>query len=278
MAKNYLERWVNAAGIKTFFITSGDGKPVILLHGSATGVSASHNWAKSMGAFAAAGFSVYAPEVVGYGRTDKPAWANNIEAKVKNIVDFMDALCLEEAYFVGNSMGGRLSLGIAADWPKRVKKMVLLGSAGLSLEQAPDAVKSVHERVMSPPSREKMRRLFEFLCYDASIITEEMIDERYELSLLPGAQEALESFMKGMIGQNGAVDLWDMESRVPSIKTPALVISGKYDKIVPTSLMERMVGLLPNARLEVIDKAGHWAQVEQPDRFHELAIGFFKEP
>lgn len=272
MTTEYLGRWINAGGVKTYFLTSGDGEPVVLLHGSAAGVSAVHNWQHSMSPLARAGFSVYAPEFVGYGRTEKPAWANNIEAKEKHILDFMDALCLECVYLVGNSMGGRVSLGIAASRPDRVKKMVLLGSAGLRLARPS---KDVLEIPNFRPSKGTMRKMLEYIYYDKSIVTEEMLEQRYQMSLLPGADQALKSFMKGFVEADGSLHLWDMESSLPKIKLPTLLLWGKGDRLVPVSLGEKMSKILPNARLVVIDKCGHSVQIEHPQKFNDLVINFF---
>jgi 2-hydroxymuconate-semialdehyde hydrolase/2-hydroxy-6-oxo-octa-2,4-dienoate hydrolase len=265
MAGSYLVRWVNAGGIKTRYLTSGEGDPVLLIHGGGAGVSAIHNWQNSMGPLAEAGFSVYAPEVVGLGLTDKPPDGNGIDAKVKHVRNFIDTLCLERVCVVGNSMGGRIALGIACDSPDRVKRMVLMGSTGLPLKPSPELGLLRGYK----PSREKMREMVKAFCFDPSIVTEEVVEARYQMSLLPGAQEAYEGFMSRSSEMA-------MEEKLPSIKTPALLIWGRQDKIVPLELGEKMVRLLPNARLEVIDRCGHWVQVEQSDTFNRLVIGFLK--
>jgi len=271
MSQAYLERWVNAGDIKTRYLTSGNGETLILLHGGGAGVSAVHNWQNSMGPLADAGFSVYAPEIVGFGMTDKPADGNTVAAKVQHVKNFIDALCLDKVNLVGNSLGGRISLGVASDWPGRVKRMILMGSAGMRLEPSP-ALKQLFGYT---PSKEKMRQMVETFCYDASAVTDEMIDLRYQLSLLPGAQDAYEGFMKGISDPTRPSEM-NIEEKLPGIKTPTLLIWGKHDKIVPLSSGERMAQLLPNARLEVLDKCGHWTQIEQTQKFNQLVIDFMK--
>lgn len=272
MAKPYLHRWVNAAGIKTHYLTSGEGDPIILLHGGGAGVSAVHNWQHSMGPMADAGFSVFAPEVVGFGLTDKPTNGNGILAKIDNVKQMIDALCLDKVNLVGNSMGGRISLGIAMDWPDRINKIVLMGSGGMPLLKPSPELATLFSY---KPSKENMRKMVEGFCYDGSVITDEMIDMRLQMSNLPGAQAAYEAFMKGIADPQERQQM-DVSAELHKVKTECLLIWGKQDKVIPLSMGEEMVKMLPNARLEVIDKCGHWVQIEHASKFASMVTRFFK--
>ena len=86
MAEEILERWIDVGGIKTHHLTAGNGEPIVLLHGGALGVSAAENWNRNLAALAAGGFSVYAPEIVGSGETDKPPGCHAIAAKMPGLV------------------------------------------------------------------------------------------------------------------------------------------------------------------------------------------------
>ena len=270
MKNVYLNRWVKAGEVKTHYLTSGEGEPVILLHGGGPGVSAVHQWRHNMGPLADAGFSVYAPEVVGYGLTDKPANGNSMEAKVKHVKDFIDALCLEKVFLVGNSLGGMISHGVAIDWPDRVKRLVLLGGGAIRSRQPPQGLKNL---IDYSPSKENIRSICESLCLDPSFVTDEMVEQRYQMSLLPGAQEAFQAFMDRL--KNGTW-LGDMENRLGEITTPTLLIWGKQDRMVPLDLGKKLEKQLPNARLEVVENAGHWVQIEHSQKFNALTIEFFQ--
>ena len=224
-----------------------------------------------MGPLAEAGFSVYAPDIVGFGLSDKPADGNTVEAKAQHVKNFIDAVCLESFSLVGNSLGGRLSLGIAWDWPKRVKRLILTGSVGLRLEPTPE----LRLLLGYTPSKEKMRQLCETLWYDPSLISDEMIESRYQLSLAPDAQAAYEGFMKVISDRNVPSQII-IEEKLPEIHTSTLLIWGKHDRVVPPKLGQRMVELLPNARLEVFEKCGHWVQVEQSRKFNQLVVEFMR--
>jgi pimeloyl-ACP methyl ester carboxylesterase len=242
---------------------------VILLHGGGAGVSAVDNWHQSIGPIADAGFSVYAPEMIGFGMTDKPTDGNTVDAKVRHVKDFIDLLCLDKVGLIGNSLGGRVALGIALDWPTRIKRLVLTGSAGMRLEPSP----MLKQLISYTPSKQKMRQLVEALFHDPSLVTDQMIESRYQLSLLPGAQEAFEGFFKAASDpkHRGAMDI---EDKLPQIQTPALLIWGKQDRAIPVEVGKWMAELLPNARLKVLDNCGHWTQLEQTQKFNQLVINF----
>ncbi|MGH7905462.1 MAG: alpha/beta fold hydrolase [Candidatus Binataceae bacterium] len=263
-----LDRWVNAGGVRTHYLTAGHGEPILLLHGAGMGVSAEHNWRGSTAVLTEKGFSVYAPDIVGFGESDKPAGGNTIESKVQHVKNFIDVLCLERFHLLGNSLGGRITLGIAHDWPHRVKRAILSGAAGLAISFSP-VLRSLAEY---HPSKEKMREYLTNLCYDSALVTDEMVDKRYRLSLLPGAREAYSKFISSANSAEGMTK--GVEEMLPRIQTPTLLIWGKQDRVVPPEIGQKMAALLPNSRLEIIDECGHWAQIEHPDHFHQLVGDF----
>ena len=121
---------VIANGIRTNYHDQGAGKgsPVLLIHGSGPGVTAWANWRLTMPALAT-NFRVLAPDMVGFGYTERPAGVQyNMENWVSHILGFMDALGIEKAHVVGNSFGGGLALALAIRAPQRVDRLVLMGS------------------------------------------------------------------------------------------------------------------------------------------------------
>ena len=100
----------------------GAGPPVVLIHGSGPGVSAWANWRPVLPALATR-FRVIAPDMVGFGYTDRPAGIRyDMAAWVAQALDLMDALGVERAHVVGNSFGGALALALAIRKPQRVKR------------------------------------------------------------------------------------------------------------------------------------------------------------
>ena len=113
---------VDVGGIATNYHRAGDGPPVVLIHGSGPGVSAWANWRLNIDALAEQN-TVYAPDVVGFGFTDRPAgFTYGMDAWRAHLVGFADALGLDRFSLVGNSFGGALALSVATSAPDRVDR------------------------------------------------------------------------------------------------------------------------------------------------------------
>src|SRR5215510_12963901 len=103
-----MEAYVEADGLKTFYVKTGSGFPVVLIHGAAPGASAQVNWQLNVEPLAAAGFTVYAYDQAGYGRSENPEDLA-IEYRVRHARAFVNALELDRYHVVGNSVGGYIA-------------------------------------------------------------------------------------------------------------------------------------------------------------------------
>jgi 2-hydroxymuconate-semialdehyde hydrolase len=264
---------VRAAGINTNYLEAGAGRPVILLHGSGPGVTAFANWNPLLSRLAEH-FHVYAPDLVGFGYTDCPADLEQftLDMWVSHLTGLMSALELSRACFVGNSFGGALALALAARHPERVEKLVLMGSAGLEFPITPGL-----EAVWGyEPSLAGMRKLMETFAYNPGLVTEVIVQSRFEASVRAGAQE---NFVRLFPAPRQArlAGLATPEQTVCSIAQPALIIHGREDAIVPVEVAYRLSALLKHSELHVFGECGHWTQIERRDRFLELVIPFLKD-
>jgi len=175
-----------AAGLRTNYHDQGRGFPVFMIHGSGPGVSAYANWRLAMPVLAQSR-RVIAPDMVGFGFTERPqGMVYNMDAWVTQAVGLMDALALEQVDLVGNSFGGALSLALAIRHPQRVRRLVLMGAAGVDFQITPalDAVWGY------TPSFENMRRVMDLFAYDRKLVTDELVQLRYEAGQRPGFQES----------------------------------------------------------------------------------------
>ena len=121
----YLMTDVN--GYRAYYLKSGTGPPVVLLHG---GASDSRDWLETMKALSHR-YTLYAPDLLGFGQNERNSEGYYLSEFSKFILEFMDTLGLESPVLVGHSFGGRISLDIALQHPERVRKLVLADSAGL---------------------------------------------------------------------------------------------------------------------------------------------------
>lgn len=259
-----------AAGIQTNYLEAGSGDTVILIHGSGPGVTAYANWRLSIPVLAQK-YRVLAPDIAGFGYTERKAdQVYNLNFWVRHLTEWMDAVGVKKAKFVGNSFGGALTLALTARHPERVERFVLMGAAGVNFEMTPglDAVWGYE------PSVENMRELVESFAYDTSFITEDLVKSRYEASVRPGYHESYakifaaprERMIKAMVTP---------EADVRRITQPALVIHGRDDRIVPLSNSYKLHSLIQNSDLHVFGCCGHWTQIERKDQFVKLVMDFF---
>ena len=257
---------VRALDLETNYHEHGHGHPVILLHGSGPGVSAWTNWKKVLPVLAE-DFRVLAPDMAGFGYTErKPDLAYDIKLWVKHLIGFMDALGIEKASLVGNSFGGSLSLAAAARFPDRFDRLVLMGTPCDTFTMTP----GLRAGWSYAPSRENMRNTMAHFPYDPSFITDELVEDRYQASLIPGAQEGLRKLLVEP-REDGDTPLSGMpEKVVASIEHPTLVLHGREDRVIPVEMGLRLGRNMPNAEFHMFGRCGHWVQAERFDAFVAL--------
>ena len=244
----------------------------MLLHGAGPGVTSWANWRKNMPVFSEH-FRVIAPDAPGFGHTERREGQDyNMDFWAKHTVGLMDELGIEKANFVGNSFGGGLTLAIATRYPDRVKRFVLMGSGGLKF------VPSAHVQMTSAyePDFDKMSAILkECFAYDPAIVTDELIQSRYETSRLPGHEECYTAIFAKIKASNMEL-VTTPEEKIAELKHEALVIHGREDTMVPLSCAVRFHELLVNSDLHVFGKCGHWTQIEKQDEFDRMVIEFFQ--
>ncbi|AKH70361.1 putative hydrolase or acyltransferase of alpha/beta superfamily [Spongiibacter sp. IMCC21906] len=248
---------------------SRENPTVILLHGSGPGVTGYANWRLLMPQLEN-DFHVLAPDVIGFGYTDHPeGYEYNMTNWLKFTCDFMDAVGVSKAHFVGNSFGGALSLAMAARHPERVDRFVMMGAAGIRFEMT----EGLREVWGYKPSVEAMRSLMSIFAYRQDLVSEEIIQSRYEASIRPGYQEAYEQlFPEPMQEKLDGLSL--PEEEIAKISHPALLVHGREDVIVPMENSIKGHKLLKNSELHIYGECGHWTQVEKPQAFAQLVKNF----
>jgi pimeloyl-ACP methyl ester carboxylesterase len=260
--------YLDAGGFRTHYHDAGEGAPVLLVHGSGPGVSAWANWRHCVPVLAEVA-RVVAPDLVGYGASDKPndlsyglrLWTNHVWA-------FLDALGLDRVSVVGNSLGGRIALQMAADHPERLDRLVLMGTPGVGMRPT-EGLKALRAY---QPSMDNMRDLLtRYFAVDQSIITDDLVRIRYEASAAPGAHEA---YTQMFADPNSAQDLAITEEQARAVDLPTLIVHGAVDRVVPVDVAWTMFNMLPDADLQVFARCGHWTQIERATDFNAAVIRF----
>ena len=261
-----------ANGIKTNYHDIGSGKPVMLIHGSGPGVTAWANWRLTIPVLAA-GSRVIAPDMVGFGFSERPDGIRyGMDTWVDQAVGLLDALEIESTDIVGNSFGGGLALALAIRHPKRVRKLVLMGSVGVPFTLTP----GLDLAWGYEPSIANMRKLLDVFAYDRNLVTDELAELRYKASIQPGFQEAFSSMFPAP-RQNGVDGLTSREEDIRALPHETLVIHGREDQIIPLSNSLTLASLISRSQLHVFGRCGHWTQIEHAARFNRLVSNFLTE-
>jgi 2-hydroxymuconate-semialdehyde hydrolase len=261
-----------AAGIRTNYHDVGSGAPVLLIHGSGPGVSAWANWRLVMPELARQA-RVIAPDMVGFGFTDRPADVRyDMDNWVGQAIGLLDALGIEQTDLVGNSFGGALALALAIRAPQRVRRLVLMGSVGVPFQITPglDAVWGY------TPSIENMRRLLDLFAYDRKLVNDELALLRYEASIRPGFQESFAAMFPAP-RQRWVDAMASPEEAIRALPHETLVIHGREDQVIPLSNSVTLAHWIPSSQLHVFGHCGHWTQIEHAARFAQLVGNFLAE-
>lgn len=264
---------IDAAGIRTNYHDSGgSGAPVLLIHGSGPGVSAWANWRLVMPTLAQQA-RVIAPDMVGFGYTERPqGFVYSMDAWVRQAVGLLDALGIERTDLVGNSFGGALSLALAIAHPERVRRLVLMGSAGVSfpLTEGLDAVWGY------TPSVENMRAIMDYFAFDQGLMSDDLARLRFEASIRPGFQESFAAMFPAP-RQRWIEALASAEADIRALPHQALVIHGREDRVIPLATSLTLSSWIQRSQLHVYGQCGHWTQIEHAARFARLVADFLTE-
>lgn len=265
--KDFDSAVVDAAGIETYYLEAGGGDAVVLVHGSGPGVSAYANWRLNIEPLARR-LHVFAPDMAGFGSSQKLD-AYGMDLWSRQLVGFLDALGLGEVSLVGNSFGGALALSVAIAHPERVKRLVLMGSMGLSFP----ITEGLDEVWGYEPSLENMRRLIELFAYDRSVITEELVRNRHEASLDPENRQAFSSMFPAP-RQRWVEAMAFPEAQIATVEKETLIFHGRDDQVIPLENSYKLLRLIGPSQLHAFGRCGHWTQIEHSSEFNSIAGNF----
>jgi pimeloyl-ACP methyl ester carboxylesterase len=262
----------DAGGIKTNYLEAGQGKPVILIHGSGPGVTSYANWRLVIPALGEE-FRVVAPDMVGFGFTDRPEGISyGLQTWADQVVALMDGLDIDKASLVGNSFGGSIALRIAAQHPERVDRMVLMGSMGV-----PFQITEGLDRVWGyEPSFENMRRVLDYFAYSRELVNDELAEVRYRGSIQPGFQESFAAMFPAP-RQRWVEAMTTPEEQIRALPHRTLIVHGREDQVIPVETSLKLEELIDNADLKVYSHCGHWSMIERTRDFNRDVRNFLTD-
>ncbi|MGW0179118.1 alpha/beta fold hydrolase [Nocardia sp. NPDC003345] len=257
---------------------AGSGTPLLLLHGSGPGVTGWRNFSGNLEVFAER-FRCLILEFPGFGVSDDFGGHPMVTA-LEAVVRFVDALGLDRVDIVGNSMGGGVALNYAIAHPDRVGKIVTIGGIGKNIfSPGPGEGIRLLQEFTENPTRDRLIAWLYSMVYDPAVVTERMIEERWEQATDPATLESArrmysKAAFTAMVRAMDAADApppWAMLHRV---KAPTLVTWGRDDRVSPLDMALIPMRTIPKAELHVFPDCGHWAMIEQKAAFESAVLAF----
>jgi 2-hydroxy-6-oxonona-2,4-dienedioate hydrolase len=241
-------RWYRVGSLRLHALASADvagsdRAPVVLVHG----LGVSSRYMRPIARHLAPDFEVYAPDLPGFGRSDKPRRVLSIGELADALAAWMDVAGLPRAALVGNSLGCEILVELALRHPGRVERLVLQGPTP------------------EPGARTALRQLGRYALTG--------FFERTPLGWVSVSDYAL-CGVRRMVGTFRHMLADRVEEKLPRVTAPALVVRGTRDRIVSQAWAERVVQLLPHASLAVIPGAAHAANFSYPREFRAAMLPF----
>lgn len=263
---------IQCGAIQTNYHDVGQGEPILLLHGSGPGVSAWANWRLSIQALQQ-DYRLLAPDFAGFGYSLFPEdMPFNRDTWLQQIVDFLDALGLEQVNVIGNSFGGSMALALAIYHPERVKKLILMGSVGVPFELTAglDAVWGY------TPSFENMQAIMKVFAYNQNLVGDDLVQMRYLASTKEDTRAAYERMFPAP-RQQWVNAMSHPEEKVRQIHQPTLMIHGRDDQVIPLATSLTLLNWIENSQLHIFSQCGHWTQIEHAKTFTQLVAHFLAD-
>jgi pimeloyl-ACP methyl ester carboxylesterase len=270
-----------AKGALRYYDSGPDNGPVLLfLHGSGPGVTGWRNFRGVLPTFAEH-FRCLILEFPGFGVSPDFGGHPMIDAQGA-VVPFLDGLGVDKAHVVGNSMGGGVGINFAIRNPDRIGRLVTIGGIGTNIfSPSPSEGIRLLQEFVEDPTRQRLVDWLKSMVYDQSLVTDELIEERWKLASDPGTLEAARR-MYGKAAFSAMTAFMEGADRplpwavMHKVAAPTLLTSGRDDRVSPPDMALIPMRTIPNAELHVFPKSGHWAMIEAKDAFESTVLAFLR--
>jgi pimeloyl-ACP methyl ester carboxylesterase len=284
------EGYLKLGGLTLHHTYGGLGRPIVFIHG--LGSSGYIEWRFNLERFARTN-RVFAPDLPGYGRSDKPAAARyGIPYFARTIDRYLASRRIRDATIVGTSMGGRIALEVALVYPGRVGRLVIVNSLGLGRPKiqpyypmmlvprvGETLLRGMKQGLRWAPSPVIRRFAARFIGARGDLektMSDAYLDDLREMYAAEGYQDAYLATVRSLANPRSYLGGLDVTRRLDRIKAPVLIIWGADDPLLPVAQARRAHSLLPGSKLAVIEGAGHTPQAEKPEEFNKHLAAFLK--
>ena len=271
-------KFVEVNDMKLHYNEAGSGaETVVMLHGSGPGASSWANFSRNFEPIVNAGYRVILMDSPGWGKSSPVvSTGSRSELNARALKVLLDALDIERAHIIGNSMGGHSAVAFALENPTRVGKLVLMGGGtGGPSQTVPMPTEGIKllDGLYKEPTIENLKKMMDVFVFDTSNLTEDLFQARLKNML--SRPDHLENYLKSKAANRNQFP--DVGPRLGEIKAPTLVIWGRDDRFVPMDVGLRLIWGMTNAELHIFSHCGHWAQWEHAEKFNRMVIEFLSD-
>jgi pimeloyl-ACP methyl ester carboxylesterase len=264
---------INLNGYQTHYLKSGEGEPVILLHGFG---SDSYTWHNNINAFAAR-FKVYAIDLWGCGYSTREPLDYGYPLYVNQLRCFMDALGIEKASLIGQSMGGGTIIKFTTEHRDRVKSIVLVCASGVPHKCVPAqqilALPGLGELALSLPTEFVRKLIIKKVYLYWKEVSQEYFNGLTWSQKIKGSNEAYLKIMRLKFFHTLGTEV----QQLGEMRIPTLIVWGRHDKAIPLRLGQEIHRILKDSKLEIFENSGHEPHDEEPEKFNRAILDFLGE-
>ncbi len=251
----------------------GDTSVIIFLHGFG---ASSFAWRHNLPVIAEQ-YKAVAPDLLGFGKSDKPQVEYSPDIWVNLVHEFARARDFSRVTLVGNGLGGLIAAEYVLKYPGEVDKLVLVNTLGLSYNlprlqrffTTPVIGEAAFRLLLRPANAARILR--DAIYADPSKVTDDVVDGYYRPFLSPGAIDAYRYVGRRIFG-------WKLEERFKEINVPTLIVWGEDDRLTSIEDAVKLNNLIPNSTIVAIPGSGHCPHEETPEQFNEVLMRYLKRP
>lgn len=271
------EGWFHWRGHRIAYTKRGSGPPLLLVHGIYATAS-SFEWRFNVDELAHQ-HTVYAIDLLGFGRSDRPAVRYSARLYLALIADFVAQVIASPVVLAASSLSAAYAIVLGARDPGRFPALVLIEPTGLvRLHKSPSAAGDVARYTVDSPvlgtavfnamvSRRSIRDYLERHYVDGEIVTDELVDAHYATAHQPGAKYAPSAFLSGHLNL-------DVRRALRRLLQPALLVWGEQAIETPVEDVRGFRALRPEMDVAILDPAGSLPHDERPEDFNEIVTTF----
>jgi len=266
-------------GIQLFYEIHGEGYPLFMLHGYG---ATSKVWVGQIEALSEH-FKVIIYDQRSAGKSDHPTDDYTLDSLVEDLKGLMNFLKVDKTHLIGQSMGGWVSQNFTLKYPDKVNKLVLIGTnhKGAGVHIFKETLIDLYELAKS--NKEEAFWKYGKMMHHRRFLKEMQADPKKKFYGLWSAEDLIEEFTNNRmtpedyerLAKVGAMH--NLLDRLSELKHPTIIIGGSNDRISPKLVLDEMLDVLPNSKLELIDKAGHHVFIEEALKVNQLILNFLNE-